>query len=344
MRYLTILDISKCPCYSNVNARLLYLHLACNVSYQNNALETQNCVLTSYRQLSVSVGLSLSATRHALGLLVRDKLIEVNDTKCAQNATQNATQITTQSATHRTTQLTTQIRLLTYSDLQGGSDTVNDTVSDTPNDTPNDTVSDTVSAQSAHTLYNKIKQNNNISLSVRVRDVVFSRAQDICTLLQLPGEQAKPLVTAFIQECELKNVQHKDEDDCFAHCVDWCRKRMIATRSSEPRQSKQTKAAKEKADITATQIANANYDRLLREQSEAYLYEHLEHPDNITVQEWASLCQAKSENNASWWNDEFKAKWRDGCMDLCKSNDEMVAEWRRLHGEGLRKARQQLSA
>lgn len=112
MRYCTILDISSCSSYKNINARLLYLHIACNLettSYDYNI---------SLRRLSAAAGMSLSAVRAALAALEKDGLIT-----------------TTHLTTHLTTQPTTHIHLVRMNELQ----LPNDTPNDTPNNTPNDT-------------------------------------------------------------------------------------------------------------------------------------------------------------------------------------------------------------
>lgn len=111
-KYCTILDISQCSCYKNINARLLYLHLACSVDISTYTYAT------SIRRLSAESGLTVSATRHALCALEREGLIT-----------------TTQVATHLTTQVATHVHLVRFNELQGVSDTLNDTSSDTRSDT-----------------------------------------------------------------------------------------------------------------------------------------------------------------------------------------------------------------
>lgn len=67
MRYTTLIDISELPqIYRNVNARLLYLHLVLKSGYHN---DDRDLARISLRALASSVGLTLSATRHALHIL-----------------------------------------------------------------------------------------------------------------------------------------------------------------------------------------------------------------------------------------------------------------------------------
>ena len=111
-KYLTILDISQADCYNNINARLLYLHLACRMDISTNNYQV------SIRRLAVESGMSVSAVRNALRALERDALI---------STTHPTTQVATQGATH--------IHLVRFNELRSP----NDTQSDTPNDTRSDT-------------------------------------------------------------------------------------------------------------------------------------------------------------------------------------------------------------
>lgn len=73
MRYTTLIDISDNPViYKNVNARLVYLHLVLVSGYHND--DRDLCAL-SIRNLAYAVGISVSATRHALHQLEQYKLI-----------------------------------------------------------------------------------------------------------------------------------------------------------------------------------------------------------------------------------------------------------------------------
>lgn len=73
MRYTTIIDITEVPgIYRNKNARLVYLHLVLRSGYHDS---DRDLIDISIRNLAMAVGLSVSATRHALACLKRDKLI-----------------------------------------------------------------------------------------------------------------------------------------------------------------------------------------------------------------------------------------------------------------------------
>lgn len=73
MRYTTVIDISDYPrVYNNPNARLLYLHMALKSGYH---ADDKDKLKGSIRLMAMSVGLTVSATRHALAQLEREQLI-----------------------------------------------------------------------------------------------------------------------------------------------------------------------------------------------------------------------------------------------------------------------------
>lgn len=67
MRYTTLIDITEyTSLYRSMSVRLVYLHLVCKSGYHS---DNQDQVRVSVRNLASDVGLSVSATRHALTLL-----------------------------------------------------------------------------------------------------------------------------------------------------------------------------------------------------------------------------------------------------------------------------------
>ncbi|MEE1348053.1 MAG: hypothetical protein U0K36_09270 [Bacteroidales bacterium] len=73
MRYTTVIDISEMPeVYRNTTARLIYIHMSLKAGYHDSDRDLIN---VSIRRLSADVGVSFSATRHALHLLVRSGLL-----------------------------------------------------------------------------------------------------------------------------------------------------------------------------------------------------------------------------------------------------------------------------
>lgn len=73
MRYTTVIDISEfAAIYRNQNARLIYFHMALRSGYH---AEDKDQIQTSIRRLASDLHLTVSATRHALGLLEKEDLI-----------------------------------------------------------------------------------------------------------------------------------------------------------------------------------------------------------------------------------------------------------------------------
>lgn len=74
MRYTTIVDISQIQdIYRNQNLRLVYLHLSLRSGYHD---DDRDKIRISIRKLADEVGLTVSATRHALGRLQAEHLLQ----------------------------------------------------------------------------------------------------------------------------------------------------------------------------------------------------------------------------------------------------------------------------
>lgn len=77
MRYTTVIDISDQPSvWRSMNARQLYFYMALRAGWHN---EDRDIVDLSIRSLAADCGLTVSATRCALALLQKHKLIEKID-------------------------------------------------------------------------------------------------------------------------------------------------------------------------------------------------------------------------------------------------------------------------
>ena len=73
MRYTTVIDITEISeVYKNPTARLLYLHMSLKAGYHD---ADRDLVKLSIRRLSADVGVTVSATRHALQQLERAGLL-----------------------------------------------------------------------------------------------------------------------------------------------------------------------------------------------------------------------------------------------------------------------------
>lgn len=78
MRYTTVIDISDMPsAWRSMNARQLYFFMALRAGWHN---EDRDIVNLSIRSLAADCGLTVSATRCALSLLQKNKLIEKVET------------------------------------------------------------------------------------------------------------------------------------------------------------------------------------------------------------------------------------------------------------------------
>lgn len=72
MRYTTIIDIRELGIYRNQATRLLYLHMVLASGYHESDLDQVNI---SIRGLSTQTGLTVSATRHALAVLMKAGIV-----------------------------------------------------------------------------------------------------------------------------------------------------------------------------------------------------------------------------------------------------------------------------
>lgn len=73
MRYTTVIDITEISeVYKNATARLIYLHMSLKAGYHD---VDRDLLKLSIRRLSADVGVTVSATRHALHQLERVGLL-----------------------------------------------------------------------------------------------------------------------------------------------------------------------------------------------------------------------------------------------------------------------------
>jgi len=208
-RFVIIKNMREYPCYANVNARLLYLHLACLVDF------TTYQTARSLRQLAYDLGIGLEAVRHAMRQLERDGLI----------ATHVATQTATHSATHRTTQPTTHITLLRINE--------NGAPNGAPNNTPNNTPSNTPRNTPRHTQDLNIKKTEEKPLTHdRARDCADELAGTLEDTLQMDHAAAAAMVDAFCRRMELKGKSWADHADMVAHAIAWAEKRLPLPRKA----------------------------------------------------------------------------------------------------------------
>lgn len=72
MRYTTIIDIREFPLYKNPACRTLYLHMVLASGYHETDMDQ---VSISIRGLATQTGLTVSAIRHALSVLMKAGLV-----------------------------------------------------------------------------------------------------------------------------------------------------------------------------------------------------------------------------------------------------------------------------
>lgn len=76
MRYTTIIDVRNLSWYKNPSARLVYIHLVMIAGWHD---DDRDIARISYRRLAIEVGLTLSATRHALQQLTTTGMITATE-------------------------------------------------------------------------------------------------------------------------------------------------------------------------------------------------------------------------------------------------------------------------
>lgn len=199
-KYIIISDISKCPCYRNVNARLLYLHIACCVD-----TSTYN-YCQSFRQLALETGMSVDAVRHAVKQLERDRLI----------TTHVAPHSPTQYAPQHTPQPTTHLHIVTIKDLG--------TPNGTPNITPNTTPC-TTPCTTAYTTHKK-KLNNITYTHTHAQAMREGLIETLSGCLKISNDESSVFFDLWYERQSIKGKTWSSEGDMTAHLLSWAEKRI----------------------------------------------------------------------------------------------------------------------
>lgn len=202
-RFIILKNMRDYPCYSNVNARLVYLHAACQMD-----LATYTCA-KSLRQMAKELGIGLEAVRHAVRQLERDGLI----------ATHVATQTTTHPTTYMTTQQTTHLTILKVNENSAPNSAPNNTPANTPANTPNNTLRNTQNKGEVEGL------EKNLPLT-DARVAWAKKARDLAEVLKLDASVASSLVEEFRKRQQIKSKTWLNEGDLLAHLVAWAEKRV----------------------------------------------------------------------------------------------------------------------
>ena len=252
-KYIIISDISRCPCYSNINARLLYLHIACRIDTGTYDYAQ------SLRRLALETGLTLDAVRHALKQLVRDGLV----------TTQVAPHIATQYAPQATPQATTHLHLVTIKDLQP--------INTTANSTANTTANTTECATQKKELNKKpITHTRACELSVTMVGLISRE-------FGLDDEASLHAYNAFLTRQQLKSKTWESDGDLVAHVLSWVEKRVPRRSGRNAIGAAPSEAEKKRAENAALFAAEtaAQQQRIMKNREDpntgrAGLIAHLE--------------------------------------------------------------------
>lgn len=202
-KYIYIRDISARPCYQNINARLLYLHIACNVELSTYSY------CHSWRSLVSELGMSYQNLRTALKQLEKDGLI----------ATQQVTQQATYGATRKVTHKVTHIRLLKITEL------------DEPANEPANSQANSQTNSQTNSQSNSIKINKNNNKEEKLpppyaREHAEELAAMAAEVLKLTRQEADFLLGEFLKRKEIEKKTWTDEGDLKAHFLAWCEKNL----------------------------------------------------------------------------------------------------------------------
>lgn len=246
-RFIILKNMRDYPCYSNVNARLVYLHAACQMD-----LATYTCA-KSLRQMAKELGIGLEAVRHAVRQLERDGLI----------ATHVATQTTTHPTTYLTTQQTTHLTILKANENSAPNSAPNNTPANTPANTPNNTPRNT---------QNKVEgegEEKNLPLTdARVKWA--DMASRLAGVLKLSPSDAADLAEQFRQRQQLKQKTWTNEGDLLAHLIAWAEKRLSATvkkgaaKSRSDHDARMQEHARTREELAAQSAADKKAEEITR--------------------------------------------------------------------------------
>lgn len=202
-RFIILKNMRDYPCYSNVNARLVYLHAACQMD-----LATYTCA-KSLRQMAKELGIGLEAVRHAVRQLERDGLI----------ATHVATQTNTHTTTYLTTQQTTHLTILKVNE--------NSAPNSAPNNTPANTPANTLANTRCNTQNKGEVEGMEKNLPLTDARVAWAKeANALADVLKIDAAVAASLVEEFRKRQQLKQKAWLNEGDLLAHLISWAEKRV----------------------------------------------------------------------------------------------------------------------
>ena len=277
-KYIYIRDISARPCYQNINARLLYLHIACNVELSTYSY------CHSWRTLAAELGMSYQNLRTALKQLEKDGLI----------ATQQVTQQATYGATRKVTHKVTHISLLKIMKL------------DEPANEPANSQANSQSNSQSNSQNNSIKINKNNNKEERLslthaRECAEELAAMAAEVLRLPRQEADMLLVEFLKRKEIEKKTWTGEGDMKAHFLSWCEKNM----KQLPKRRKNTPSDDTAARMEEYQATEERTKEQTERERDAENWERM--------MRFAAECRAAGDekNMLSFlqYADEFCEKW-----------------------------------
>ena len=249
-KYIAIRDISKKPSYANINARLLYLHVACNVDVSTYDYSH------SYRQLAADLGMSVQSVRTAVKMLEADGLI----------TTHLSTHKVTQGLTHLSTQQLTHLHIVRISEV----DTTADTTANTPANTPANTQINISSTQ--------VVEIESLTHDARVCEGWKKLLEKE---FSLSCEDAQKALDLFFQRQRLKGKKWESQGDALAHLIAFCEKRMprnattlapparVRKNDHDARMEEYQRTEEEQKQATQQEVYNFETERIKRWYNDA---------------------------------------------------------------------------
>lgn len=202
-KYIAIRDISKKPSYANINARLLYLHVACNVDVSTYDYSH------SYRQLAADLGMSVQSVRTAVKMLEADGLVTTH--LSAHKVTQGLTHLSTQQLTH--------LHIVRINEM----DTTADTTANTPANTPANTTANTPANTQKNNSSTQVVELESLTHDARVCEGWKKLLKEE---FSLGDEDAQKALDLFFQRQRIKGKKWESQGDALAHLLAFCEKRM----------------------------------------------------------------------------------------------------------------------
>ena len=222
LKYVTIPDIRRYPSYANVNARLLYFHVAMAMDISSRTYAH------SWRQLSQELDIPLQQLRTALAQLLRDGLV----------STRQVTQQVTYGITHKVTHKVTEIYIVNINELD---EATNEATNSPTNSQTNSQINSQINSQK-----NNINNPNSSKASLTDARVPWAdMGGKLAKVLHLEQAVSEQLVDDFRQRQLLKRKAWYDEGDLLAHLISWAEKHLGGTKAktvSSSRSDSQTRS------------------------------------------------------------------------------------------------------